>query len=133
MTLAQFDALSPTERDYWIADWQLAREECSDCGRPIEECSDPKRKFYPYRRICYATMEKEAAVAALNDLRGEDAQFHNGAFTDWAKVRSASHPYPAGAGEAIGVADQDIAPWDKFTTERDASPLEPKESPLEGA
>lgn len=70
-------------------------------------------------------MEREAAQAAVNALRGENAQWHDGTFTSWAKERSASHPYPAGEGESIAIADSDLAPWDKFTTERDASPIPP--------
>lgn len=124
MTLAEFDRLPDDERDLWIVDWQTRRFECSDCGRPIDECSDPERKFYPFRRICYATMEREAAAAALAALRDE-AHFHDGTFTSWAKERSDSHPYPSGAGESIGVADADLAPWDEFTTKRDASPVPP--------
>ena len=72
-------------------------------------------------------MEREAAAAAVASLRGEDANYHDGTFTSWAKERSASHPYPAGAGEAIGVADRDLTPWDEFTTKRDASPVPPSD------
>lgn len=106
----------------WIADWQTKRLECPDCGNPLDECSDPTKRHYPYRRICYPTMERAAAEAALEALRGETARYHDGTFTSWAKDRSDSHPYPAGAGESIGVADRDLTPWDRFTTERDASP-----------
>ena len=73
-------------------------------------------------------MEREAAAAAVASLRGEDANYHDGTFTSWAKERSASHPYPAGAGEAIGVADRDLTPWDEFTTKLDASPIPPSTS-----
>lgn len=127
MTLAQFDRLPESERGYWIADWQLAELECSDCGRPVSECSDPARKFYPFRRICYATMEREAADAAYQALHDEEsgAAFHDGTFTRWAGKRSASHPYAANAGVTIGVADRNLAPWDRFTKDRDASPVEP--------
>lgn len=68
-------------------------------------------------------MEHHAAVAAVAALRGESAAFHDGSFTNWAKVRSDEHPYPAGAGEVIGVADRDLAPWDHFTTDLEASPV----------
>lgn len=126
MTLAQFDALPEAERGYWIADWQLSRLEC-DCGRPVEECSDPARKFYPYRRVCFATMEREAAQAAYRDLH-EERPWHDGTFTSWAAKRSASHPYPFDAGVQIGVADTDVAPWDHFATKRDASPVAPDDA-----
>lgn len=71
-------------------------------------------------------MERTAAVEALNSLRGADAQFHNGTFTSWAKEWSSDHPYPAGAGEAVGVADTDLMPWDRFTTDLRASPIQPE-------
>lgn len=79
-------------------------------------------------------MEREAAAAALDALRGEDAAWHDGTFTNWSKTRTNSlgdvtHPYPAGAGEALGVADVDLTPWDKFTTELNASPVPPVSLP----
>ena len=129
MTLAEFDRLPEAERDMWVADWQIDRLECRDCGRPVAECSDPKRKFYPYRRVCYATMERDAAQAAYSDLHGEDAGWHDGTFTRWAAERSAAFPYSASSGVSIHVADADVAPWDDFTTNRDASPIEPKSLP----
>lgn len=106
-----------------IERWNLKRSTCPDCGNPLSECADPKRVWYSYRRICYATMEREAASDAYVALHGEDAAFHDGTFTSWVKVRSAEHPYSAMAGVSIGVARQDLAPHDKFTTDRDASPI----------
>ena len=104
----------------------MTRLECPDCGLPLEVCSDPKRKFYPFRRICYATMEREAAEAAYDALHnGEKAGWHDGSFTSWVDERSKSHPYPARAGVSTGVAETDLAPWDHFTTKRDASPIDP--------
>lgn len=122
--MAQFDRLP--ERDYWIAEYERKRLECP-CGRPVAECSDPNRKWYPFRTICYATMEREAAAAALADLRGDTANYHDGTFADWAPKRSDEHPYPAGAGESIGVADRDLAPHDHFTTDLEASPIPPSD------
>lgn len=130
MTLGQFDALPDLERDAWVADWQLSRLECSDCGLPIEECSDPARKFYPYRRVCYATMERQAASEAYHALH-EERPYHDGTFQSWAAKRSASHPYHFEAAVTIGVATTDLAPWDHFTTKRNASPVAPKQSPGE--
>lgn len=123
--MGQFDRLPAVERDYWIAEWERQRMACPDHGGPLDECSDPDRKWYSYRRICYATMEREAAIAALKELRGENSNFHDGTFTDWVAKRSDEHPFPAGAGETIGIADTNIAPWDEFTTELDASPIRP--------
>ena len=125
MTLAQFDRLPEAERDLWIARWQVKRMQCPDCGRPLDECSDPDRAFYPYRRICFASMERAAAEEALTALRGSEARYHDGTFTRWSKTRSSEFPYPSGAGESIGVADTDLAPWDEFTTKLDASPVPP--------
>jgi len=128
--LAQFDRLPESERDYWLADWQLSQVECPDCHRPVAECSDPARRFYPFRRVCYATMERFAADAAYSALHTEEAgaAYHDGTFTSWAAKRSASHPYSAMAGVTIGVADRDLAPWDRFTKDRDASPVAPDDS-----
>lgn len=128
MTLAQFDRLPASERDYWITRWERDRLTCRDCGNPLDECTDPKRVWYPYRRICYATMEREAAEAAYTALH-EAAGFHDGTFTSWVKDRSDSHPYAAASGVAISVAKRDVAPHDEFTTDRDASPLVAEESP----
>lgn len=108
----------------WIERWIVKRETCPDCGNLLSECTDPKRIWYPYRRVCYATMEREAAVDAYAALHGEDAAYHDGTFTSWAKVRSDGHPYSAMAGVSIGVAKRDLAPWDLFTTKRDASPAQ---------
>lgn len=78
-------------------------------------------------------MEREAAEAAYSALHGKDAAYHDGTFTDWAKTRSASHPYAAQSGMSIGVADRNLAPWDAFTTQVNASPVESvaQESPGE--
>lgn len=120
--MGQFDRLPSAERDYWITRWEMQRLTCPDCGNPLKECSDPERAWYPYRRICYATMELKAAEAAYGALH-ENLGYHDGTFTSWAKDRGDEHPYAANSGVAIGVAKRDVAPHDKFTTERDASPL----------
>jgi len=78
--------------------------------------------WYPYRRICYATMAREAAQASYRRLH-KDLEWHDGTFTRWAKEPSAEFAYHIDAGVHIGVSRTDLAPWDKFTTERDASPL----------
>ena len=69
-------------------------------------------------------MEREAASAMYAKLH-EDAPYHDGSFRSWAKERSQSHPYHFGDGVTFGVAAEDIAPHDKFTTEVDASPVAP--------
>lgn len=67
-------------------------------------------------------MEREAAKEAYDELHKE-AQYHDGTFQRWSKVRSHQHPYRYDAGVTIGAAETDLTPWDRFTTERDASPL----------
>lgn len=68
-------------------------------------------------------MEREAAVEAYQDLH-KDRPYHDGTFQSWSADRSRSHPYSAGAGVSFGVADRDLTPWDKFTTDEHASPVE---------
>lgn len=76
-------------------------------------------------------MEREAAQEAYETLHGDDAGYHDGTFTRWSGKRSAEFPYAAGSGVTIGVADSDVAPWDKFTTDRSASPLPPSGDEVE--
>lgn len=78
-------------------------------------------KFYPFRAVCYATMERAAAAAMYGKLHA-DAPFHDGSFTSWGKERSAATPYHYLDGVKFGVADTDLAPGDKFTTEANARP-----------
>lgn len=70
-------------------------------------------------------MEREGAQAAYAELH-KDRPYHNGKFTSWAADRSASHPYHFTDGVKIGVAAEDLASWDKFTTETNASPVPPE-------
>lgn len=111
----------------WIARWRKKRDTCTECGNPIEECSDPKRAWYPYRTICYATMARAAAQAMFDALH-EAAPYHDGTFTRWSKKRTPQFPFghTQGDGVTIGVAAEDFASWDKFTTETNASPLPPE-------
>lgn len=121
LTLGQFDRLPADERDYWQALHAQESVECKNCGRSRSECSDHERPFYPFRTVCYATMEREAAGAMYGELHKEEP-YHDGSFASWAKERSSSHPYHFGEGVSIGVADVDLSPDDKFTTEVDARP-----------
>ena len=70
-------------------------------------------------------MEQRAADAAYAKLH-EKEPYHNGSFTSWSKDRGPDHPYHFNDGVSIGVSGYDIAPHDKFTTERDASPEPPE-------
>lgn len=74
--------------------------------------------------VCYATMERDAADAAYAKLH-EKEPYHNGSFTSWSKDRGEEHPYHFRDGVSIGVTDHDVAPWDKFPTEVNASPTRP--------
>lgn len=69
-------------------------------------------------------MERAAADARYAALH-EDAPYHDGSFSSWAEQRSPSHPYHYSEGVTVGVAERDLAPWDKFTTEVSASPVKP--------
>lgn len=76
-------------------------------------------------------MEQASAEATYEHLHKE-TPWHDGTFTSWAKEWSRSHPVPlAGRYIKVGVADHDLTPWDKFTTEVEASPLPPDEEESE--
>jgi hypothetical protein len=96
---------------------------CPDCAQPLSECSDPDREWFPQRRICYATMEREAAVARYGALH-EDRPFHDGTFTKWSEERSSRYPYHSGDGVTIYATGKDAAPWDEFTSVESASPVQ---------
>lgn len=92
---------------------------------------DPDRLHYPFRRVCYVTMNQEAARAAYEALH-EKRPYHDGTFTSWAERRGPSHPFHYNAGVSIGVADEDLTPWDEFTTKADASPVPSEAQEPEG-
>lgn len=90
----------------------------------MEVCSDPERAWFPFRRVCYASMARagfQAAYDALHEERG----YHDGTFTDWARKRSQYHPYAANEGVTIGSALENLTPHDEFNTKVDASPVPP--------
>ncbi|MGH3996674.1 MAG: hypothetical protein ACRDTJ_04345 [Pseudonocardiaceae bacterium] len=124
--MAQFDALPPDERELWIERRHREQTTCSECGRPASECSDPERSHYPFRRVCYVTMERRAAETLYAELH-EKEPYHNGTFASWSKDRGPSHPYHFNDGVSVGVTDRDVTPWDTFTTQRNASPTPPTE------
>lgn len=106
-----------------VEEYERERRQCPDCGNQIDECSDPLKEWHPYRRICWATVERETAIAMMKHVRGgEDANFHDGTFTRWAKQWSPEFLVPAGAGETVGVSPVET-PDDPFTTQADARPL----------
>lgn len=126
MSLTQFDSLPRGEQDLWVGRWERKQATCSDCGRPLDECSDPERVHYPFRSVCYVSMNLEAAGAAYDALH-KDQPWHDGTFKSWREERSASHPYHYTHGVKFGIADHDMAPWDAFTTDVNASPEKPAE------
>lgn len=101
------------------------RATCKHCGNRIEDCSDPTKAWYPFRVVCYATMEAEAARQAYEGLHNEQP-YHDGTFTDWSAKRSRSHPYHALEAVSVHVSPFDLTPWDEFTTKVAASPHPPK-------
>lgn len=127
LSLAQFDALPTLERDLRVADWEKRHDTHEACGFPYSVCGDPRAVFYPYMRVDYAEMEREAARAKFAALH-ENEPYHDGTFMSWSKDRSRSHPYHLSEGTHIDVALTDVAPWHKFLTERNASPLPPTEN-----
>lgn len=122
MSLAGFDALAEDEQALWIAEWESERGKCKECGLPRAVCGDHTATLYPYRAVCYASMERAAAIAAYEALH-EKEPYHNGTFSDWSKDRDADHPYHYRDGVTFGVAETDRAPHDRFTTDPDASPV----------
>lgn len=98
-----------------LDDWELRRGKHDACGHQYGECSDPERTFYPQRFVCYATMEKQAALARYAELH-QDLPYHDGTFSHWAKERSSLTPYRFDDGVNIGVALVDYQPDDDFLT-----------------
>jgi hypothetical protein len=93
-------------------------ERCKRCGLLHSECSDPKRVHYPQRSICYATMEREAAVRTYQRLH-EALPYHDGKFSSWSKNASASYPYHFMDGVVIFTALEDLNPKDSFLSSPD--------------
>ncbi|WP_370290238.1 hypothetical protein [Nocardioides sp.] len=124
MSLREFDRLPDLERSLWIAEYEREQATCGECGRPIAECSDPEREWYPFRTVCFATQAQAAHQARYERLH-EKAQWHNGIFTSWSERQTDEHPFHRDAGVRIGVAERDLHPWDDFTREPDASPIPP--------
>lgn len=84
-------------------------------------CGDPKRLWYPQRSTCYATREKEAALAKYQALHAEATVrvWHNGDETSWSKERDDSHPYRYDMGVTVWVAERDVNPDDDFLSQSD--------------
>jgi hypothetical protein len=99
---------------------------CPDCGQPLNECTDPDRDLFAYRRICNVTMVQKAAEADYQALH-KDRPYHNGDFTDWSATRSSKHPFHFEWAVTIGVAPVDVNPHDEFRAVEKQSPYAPSE------
>lgn len=111
MSTAEFYALP--ERDWWIEWDRIKRERHDACGHKRSVCSDPNVLFYPQRTTCYATREKEAALAKWQALHA-NAPWHNGTESSWSKVQDEGHPYRYDMGVTLWVATRDVNPDDQF-------------------
>lgn len=69
-----------------------------------------------------------SAAQARYDALHKEMPFHDGSFTTWAKERTSETPFEMNEGVTVGVADEDLHPWDDFTKKVDASPV-PHEPP----
>lgn len=130
LTSEQFYALPQDERSWWIERHHLEQERHAGCGHSHDVCADPNIPWYPQRAICYATREKEAALAKYQALHAEDTGhvWHNGTETSWSKVRDAGHPYRFDMGVTVWVATRDVNPDDKFLTDSESGWFEDREN-----
>lgn len=110
------------ERELRIADWQARRSIHKVCGFRFDECGDHERAFYPFRQVDYAELERISAGYRYAQLH-EKEPYHDGTFGRWAEDRSLEFPFHYSDAVTIGVALTDVAPWDLFTTQRNASPI----------
>ena len=114
MTLREFDRLDPDERAYWVADWELGRQECSQHGGPASECSDAGKPWFPQMSVCYAAMETASARKRW-ELK-YPKEWHNGDFTSWSDEPDAGHPIHRDAGVNIWAAQSDLGIGGDFLT-----------------
>lgn len=66
------------------------------------------------------------AAKRLFSLLHEERPYHNGDFTGWSKEPSVSTPFHYGDGHRFYMAPVDVAPWDEWTTDANASPDKPE-------
>lgn len=55
----------------------------------------------------------------------KDAPYHDGSFEHWAKEPSIQYPFRWDDGTRFYMARVDEAPWDEWTTDANASPIQP--------
>lgn len=63
-----------------------------------------------------------ASAEVLYDLLHNDLPYHDGTFTEWSAEPSREFSFHYRAGVSIWVAPVDLAPDEKFTTDRNAVP-----------
>lgn len=102
----------------------MDQERCPHHFGPISECPDDERDWFPQRSICWPTAQLEAAKR-LFALLHEEQPYHDGTFQRWAKEPSAAYPFHYGDGHRFYLTPSDIAPWDEWTTDVNASPDKP--------
>ncbi len=108
-----------------MAHYVKSKRRCSHCGSDPEECSDPKRAWYPQRTVCYATMASRAANEKYDEIH-KDAPFHDGQFLRFEDKRSTTAPFHVREGVTIWAAPMDLSPDDKFLSGSSARGLDPE-------
>jgi hypothetical protein len=114
------------EAEEWIALWQIEQETCPYHHGPRSECGDTERDHFPQRVICWPEAQLLAAKR-LFDLLHEKEPFHDGAFLIWSDKPSKLTPFRYDDGTRFYMAPIDEAPWDKWPTEKYASPDKPQD------
>lgn len=109
MSRPQFWALPAWEQADHIADWEIEREKCPQCGGPREVCGDPDLDWYHRLTVCEPTMLANGAARRWA-LKHKDKPFHDGDFQSWAKEPSNSHPYHFEDGVRVWVSRDDPGP-----------------------
>jgi hypothetical protein len=75
-------------------------ELCPDCGNLRSVCSDPDGLWYPQRRMCYATADREVLKRRVEQKHGHPGE-----------KDTQRHPTD---GMALWVAAEDLSPDDDF-------------------
>lgn len=112
--------------DLWVARWEINRETCGQCGKPLSECRDAKKHWYPQLTVCYATREREAALARFGRLH-HDKPWHDGTFTRWAEKPDKAHPYRFDMGVTVFVSGSDLGLGGDFLSPHAPKPDESDE------
>lgn len=133
MSVAAFHDLPEPEQELHLADWQLARDKCSECGGDRALCSDLHRPFYPQVDFCGAEQERMAAERRLDEIHA-DAAFHDGTRTHWSKEATPETPYHYRDGVKVWVSEHNLNPgntWFDPPAAPDGEPVGDDEAPDE--